>query len=496
MNKTFSQKIVSATKWSGISEIGAKLVVPLVNMILARLLTPEDFGIVATLTMIVSFAEVFSESGCPKYLIQHEFKNEDDLEEATNVAFWTNTFLAMLMWMVIILFASPIVNMAGSPGSEKAVIIMSAQIPLLSIADMLKARFRRSFNFKSLFIARITTALIPLVVTVPLALICKSYWALVIGTLFRDIVNVIVLAYLFRWKPRFSYSIRKLREMFSFTMWTIGENITIWLSLYAGTFIVGTALSAHMLGLYKTTLTTVSSYMTIITAIITPVMFSALSRCQDDTLLFNDVFFRFQRLVALVVFPLGVGIWAFRDLATSLLLGSQWAETADFLGMWALTSAIVIVFSNMNSEMIRSKGKPQLSVLVQVLHLVVIIPALRWAVTQSYEILALTQCIAKLEIVFVSVIIVRICFGMRVFDVLKNVYAPLCSALIMGLLSNALLMISHSFAWQFVAVLLSTISYFMMICVFPSGRKLLCEIPQIKKVLSKIIPISIRKHIK
>ena len=87
MAKDLNLKIGQATKWSSITEIIAKLIAPITNMILARLLVPEAFGVVATLTMVVSFAEIFTDAGFQKYLVQHEFADEKDLEQSTNVAF-------------------------------------------------------------------------------------------------------------------------------------------------------------------------------------------------------------------------------------------------------------------------------------------------------------------------------------------------------------------------------------------------------------------------
>lgn len=80
-------KVLNATKWSSLTEIAAKLVTPISNMILARLLTPDAFGVVATATMIFSFADMFTDSGFQKYLVQHEFTNAQDREESTTVAF-------------------------------------------------------------------------------------------------------------------------------------------------------------------------------------------------------------------------------------------------------------------------------------------------------------------------------------------------------------------------------------------------------------------------
>ena len=87
MQKDISKQIGQATKWSSITEIAAKLISPIVNMVLARLLAPEAFGVVATITMVISFAEIFTDAGFQKYIIQHEFADDEELNKSTNVAF-------------------------------------------------------------------------------------------------------------------------------------------------------------------------------------------------------------------------------------------------------------------------------------------------------------------------------------------------------------------------------------------------------------------------
>ena len=93
--------IKKAAKWSSISELISKLVNPITNMILARILAPEAYGVVATLTMIITFAEIFTDAGFQKYLIQHEFSDDEDREHSTNVAFWTNLTMSLMLCCLI-----------------------------------------------------------------------------------------------------------------------------------------------------------------------------------------------------------------------------------------------------------------------------------------------------------------------------------------------------------------------------------------------------------
>ena len=482
MQKNLNQKISQATKWSAITEIVVKLIAPITNSILARILMPEAFGVVATLTMVVSFAEIFTDAGFQKYLVQHEFQDDEDLNTSTNVAFWTNLALSLLIWAGIACFATPIANMVGSPGCESAIIAMCIQIPLLAFSSIQRARYRRDFAFKTLFTVRVTTALVPLVVTVPLALIFRSYWALVIGTLARDLLNAIILTVKSNWKPKFQYSFSKLKEMLSFSLWTMIEHVSVWLTGYAGTFVVGAVLSAYYLGLYKTTISTVGAYLGLITAATTPVMFSALSRCQDDDLAFREVFFRFQRMVAMLLFPLGCGLCVYRELVTKILLGNQWLETADFIGMWSLSSVITIVFSNYNSEVFRSKGKPKLSVLTQVLHLVVLVPVLLWSAKKGFAFLTVSRTLVRLHMILVSCLVLQVAIGIRFASILKNVWPSMVSAGIMMLVGVVIRTAFDSVIWELFTVFVCVLVYAAAMLVIPAGRRQLAEIPILQKI--------------
>ena len=187
MQNNLDKKIGRATKWSSLTELIAKLISPVVNMVLARILAPEAFGVVATITMVISFAEIFTDAGFQKYLIQHEFESEDDLNKSTNVAFWTNLFVSVLICGVIFLFRDPIAVMVGSPGLGNSISIASILLIIVAFSSIQMARFKRSFDFKTLFYIRVGTSLIPLVITVPLAFILKNYWALLIGNIIKQL---------------------------------------------------------------------------------------------------------------------------------------------------------------------------------------------------------------------------------------------------------------------------------------------------------------------
>lgn len=483
MQKDLNKKVGQATKWSSITELGTRLIAPITNAILARLLVPEAFGVVATLTMVTSFAEIFTDAGFQKYLVQHEFTDEKELELSTNVAFWTNILFSVLIWGIIALFATPIANLVGSAGHEAAIIVMSAEIPLLAFSSIQMARYRRDFDFKNLFVARMAVALVPLLITVPAAFFFRSHWALVIGTLAKDVLNAVVLTVRSRWKPRFRFNFRHLKEMISFSIWTVMENLTIWLTTNAGTFIVGSILGAYYLGLYKTTITTIGGYFSIIQSATMPVMFSALSRCQDDDKAFRSVMFRFQQMVALLVMPLGFGILAYRELATLILLGSQWTETADFVGIYALSNALLFIFSYYNSEAFRSKGRPMLSVIAQIVYFVFLAPMLYFSARQSYESLTFFTVLARMVLIAASSTIASFALRISFLSVLKNIWPSLVASVVMAMFGVLIRTVFSGLLWEVFTVALCIVVYVVCLLLLPAGRTQLAQVPVVNKLL-------------
>ena len=474
-----------ATFWSFAAEMSAKLIVPITNMILARILAPEIFGIIATINMIISFADMISNAGFQKYLVQHNYNDDTELHKGASVAFWTNLCISMLAWAIIAVFRNPISDMLGNSGYGVALTVAALSLPLTSFSSIQEALFQRRLNYKMLFIKRLSVSLLPLFVTVPLAFFGLKHWSVIIGNLAGGILKAVLLTSVSDWKPNFFYSFRLLKEMLSFSIWTLFEIIALWASSYIDIFIISNTLGNYYTGLYKNSQSTVTSILTIVTGATTSVLFSSLSRCQDDQEKFEKLFFTFQKNVAMFVIPLGVGIFCFSDLVTSILLGEQWMEAADFVGIWGLCTSIVCVFGTFSREVYRSKGKPKISLLAQILHLVFVIPVCIYSVGQGFDTLIYLRSFAYLQIVVVHMFFMKFVFRMSPLKMFTSVKEIILSAVVMSIFACVMqACVPTGILWQFVLVLISGILYFVILFCFPADRKYLISVS--KNLFSKI----------
>lgn len=485
-NNISQGKIFNATKWSSLAEIAARIASPIVNMVLARVLTPEAFGIVASITIITSFADIFTDAGFQKFIVQHDYNTEEELNAGSNVAFTCNLVLSFLIYLIIFCFKKPLASAVGCAAEYWGIAVASLTVLCTAIPSVAVARFRRDLNFRPLFYTRIIGAFIPLIVTVPLAFIFRNYWALIVGTLIQKLFIAVATLILSKWKPKIEFNKILFQEMIGFSIWNLLETLSIWFAGQANIFIVSNTLNSYYLGLYKTAMAAVNSCLGIITAAFTPVFFSALSRYQNNVKRYNETFDGFQYLLSLIVIPLGVGLFVYRKLALSILLGNQWTEATFFLGLWALISTVTIVFSNTACEVYRSYGKPKVSLILQLCYLVVYVPVIIFSSKQGFVTLTIAGSLVRLLPVVADLIALHYMFNIRLSEVLNNTYYSFIASIIMAGVAFMLQKISSSILWSFISIIICACVYIFVVLVNKNQRAKLFKIEAITQVMRKV----------
>jgi PST family polysaccharide transporter len=479
MNKIeISYKTVGrALAWSFAAEIAAKLIVPITNMILARILAPESFGIIATINMIVSFADMFTTTGISKYIVQHEFADDNEMKKNADVAFWTNMFISFTMWFVILIFRDGLSTAVGSDGYGIPLAIAALSLPLNAFSSIQEAVFQRSLDYKSLFYRRIVVSIVPFFVTIPLALLGMGYWGLIIGTLVGNIVKVVLLLLMSQWRPSLYFSFNKLKQMYSFCAWMMLGAVTSWMITYIDVFLVGNVLGEYYTGLYKNSQMTVVAIISIITSATSSVLFASLSREQNENERFNQLLFDFQQKVGMFVIPVGIGIFCFSEFVTKVLLGEQWLEASPFIGAWGLSTALACAFADFCKEVCKAKGAPKLSFVAQILHLLFLVPVCYYTIDYGFMAFGYIRSLANLEMILVYFIIVWIWFKISPFRMVFNLKMPIISAVFMGVIAKVLLYIkSDGFILQIIYIIICVLIYFGFLCVSKQYRQELSQI--------------------
>ncbi|MSV24957.1 oligosaccharide flippase family protein [Selenomonas sp. WCA-380-WT-3B 3/] len=471
-------KVRSSTKWTLLTEVLAKAITPITGMILARLLSPEAFGVVAAILVVTSFAEIFADAGFQKYFIQHEFYEEAEKRSCFITAVITSCSIAAVIWLVIFIFAGPIATMMGIPKAVWGIRLAGIGIIVNSYNGMQAAIFKRNFQFKLLFKVKMIVLLVPLLVTIPLAYAGCGYWALIIGTLSQQVLTCLIQSYYTAMPLGWLFCIEDLRKMLSFSLWTLFESITIWFSTWGGMFLVGMMLSSYYLGIYRGVMTLVGAAFSIVTGTIMPVLFTALSRLQNDMNAFREIVISIQYKLALILLPLGAILYIFQDLIIGFLLGNQWQEGDFFFGIWSLTMCLSILINGFASEALRARGMPRMSSLSQLLHFPVLFVLIWYTAKISFQALAIGTCLSSLWLYTVKLIMLRQVLGFslrKIFGCILNAALPAAIAGFLAWKIRMLLSGHHEPLSIIVAFLIFFLCYMSLILIGKNNRKLVFD---------------------
>lgn len=473
MGNTIIDKTVNATKWSVVTELVAKCITPVTNMILARILAPEAFGILATIQMVIAFAEIFVDSGFQKYLIQHLFHSAEEENNYLSTAFWTNLAFSFCVWGFMILFRDGIADMVGNPGLGNVIAIAGISIPLYGIIGIQNCKIRKSLDFKKLFYVRIAASLAPLVITVPLALLGLNYWALIIGDISGIAIRMTVLLIVGKYLPKMHFSLAELREMFSYTSWTLLNGIVTWLTTWIDALLIGRFLSEYYLGLYRNSTNLIGSIFTMVNAAITPVLFSSLSLLQNDFPQFKKVFLSVQKSLCMLLLPLGVGVFLYQDFATRVMLGSQWIEATKIIGITAIPTMLRTIYVSINGDVFRARGNFRIALYLQLFDLFITIPLCFFSLRSGFWPFVYVRALTKVLIIVPEIYFLQRVCNITLQDQMRESAHYYIATAVMACVGAVVQMWKQTTLGCVAGIVCCMITYFATLCMFKSERQMI-----------------------
>ncbi len=389
-------RATKSVKWTALTELVFRSIPPLVMLILARLLTPEDFGIVGVAMIAIGFAQVFQDFGLGKTLIQRE----DRINESANIVFWSNVTFGVLLYLILFLSASPIADFFHELRVKDVLRVLCLQIVLTSFTTVHLALLQREFRFKQLFVVRLAPSIIPGFVSIPLALMGHGVWALVWGSLAGSFVQVLLFWHVSDWRPAFSFDIALAREVLGFGSWVALEMFLGWLIMWGDSIMLGHFLGVNELGIYRVGTTVILLIFSLFFSPLIPVAYSSFSRLQSNTEDLRASFLRMTQLVATVSLPLGVGLALTAHPISSLVFGYKWQGIVIVILIIGLKESMSWLVS-MNTEVYRAVGRPDANAKLHMVNVIYYIPV--YVLAAPYGLLVF--CLARFAVAAVSLLL-------------------------------------------------------------------------------------------
>lgn len=455
------EKSMRSLKWSTASNLLSKLIMPLTNMILARLLAKEIFGIVASINIIISLAEIFADSGFSKYLVQADFESKNHFDLHKSVSFWTNTIISLVMLILVAGFSDSLASLIGSPGYGFALTIAAIQIPIHGFASISTALLRRNFEFKKLFFVRISGVVVSLAVTVVFALLKFEHWALIIGSLLSLLFQTIVLFVMSKFKLKFMFKFSALKQIISFSISSFLDALLAWVASSVILIFVNTKLGNEMSGIFKMGATTVSGIFNMFSAIFLPVLFSNLSRQKENKVGFDETYFDYQRGASYIIVPAVIGVVLFTPLIVTIFLGSGWKDVESIIAYQATSLGFSILLRSFPGTYFLAKGKPQILVITQLIWLAIYIPVSYFTVDMGIITFVKINVLLNIVLSFITYIWIWFLYKISLKETFFVIVKPLIASIpmiILGVLSQK---ISVNLYFQIGTIIVCVLVYFI-----------------------------------
>ncbi len=354
-NNQLKSDTIKGIKWNLINKVIAQIFSLAFAVVLARLLTPHEFGLVAMVTVILGIIKVIHSFGLGEALIQKEEITETELSSV----FWVNVFLGIIFTSIAFL-AAPFI----SKFYQKDILIpityfFGFTFLLDSFTVVHYALLWRNLEYKKLFFVQLPSIIIAGTVAVVMALNGFGVWSLVTKSLVSIAALLFFLTIASSWTPKFIFNAQAVKNLFGFSLPRVGTLIFSYLIRNLDKIMVGHYLGGAPLGFYEKSYAFMLLPLSNITSVISQVLFPSFSKIQNNHDQIKEMFFKVIRFVAFFTFPLMIGLSIFSEPFVLFLLGEKWSGAIAVLQILAWVGLIQSI-SGFYQPVYLSQGATQL----------------------------------------------------------------------------------------------------------------------------------------
>lgn len=387
-----NDSIIKSSFWSMTSEVISKIISPLSYLVLVFLLKPEDFGIVAVATTILTFLYLISDLGVSKVIIQ-ESGDYVRINHLADVGFLINLVIGVLLFLFMFFGSGLLASWMNQPDSQSVIGALSVQIIFFSLSSVQTALRKKNLDFRFLFKVRLITTVIPAIVSIFFAFVGFGYWAIVLGQIGGSFFSTLYLWIASSWKPKLVIDNKEILYILSKSIWSSLEQLVIMIPVILDTYLLSKYLGAWSLGIYSTSRTLFAAAINITLGAITPVIYSYLSKNKFDKGKFSRDLMIFQKLIFSFAVILGCSAFLFANEIEVVFFNKTWQGISAYFAPLFLIMSL-LNFTSAITEGLRAKGKFKVLGISTTISTVLTIPLLFVSVKYGLLIYILTRTLS------------------------------------------------------------------------------------------------------
>ncbi|MDE6191899.1 MAG: lipopolysaccharide biosynthesis protein [Muribaculum sp.] len=363
MAQSLKDKTVKGLAWSSIERFSTMFIQLAVNIVLARILMPEDFGMVAMLAVFIQFSQAFIDSGFSNALIQR--KNRTEADYCT--VFYFTVAVSTVLYVLLYISAPYISDFYNMPQLTEVARVLGLGLIIGSLAAVHKTRLSIELKFKVQAVISLLSAVISGTISITMAYCGLGVWALVLQSLV-SLGTQTLLVYLLgtRWLPSLIFSVRSFKELFGYSSKLLLSSLLhlLYRNLYP--IVIGKRYAATELGYYNRADLLSSMSIQSITLVLAKVAFPIFSSIQDDNDKLRVAYSKYISYASLVVFPVMLGISALAKPLIVVAMTEKWLMAVPMLQILA-ASCIFDHITSINLNVLYVKGRSDLALRLEII---------------------------------------------------------------------------------------------------------------------------------
>lgn len=441
-NEVNKSKVISSLFWKLLERIGTQGIQFIIQIVLARLLLPEEYGLIAIVMVFITLANVFVQSGFNTALIQKKQVDEVDYSSVL----YLSLAIAALLYLIIYLSAPFIANFYTQPRLETVLRVLSITLFIGAFSSIQNAFVARNMLFKRLFFSSIGAVFVSGIVGIVLAYKGLGVWSLVAQQLTNQLTVVIILWFTVKYRPHLLFSLERIKTLFAYGSKLLASALIDTLYNELRTLIIGKMYTPAMLGFYNRGQQFPQVIVANINGSIQSVMLPALSAHQDNKKRVKDMMRRSIVTSSFFIFPMMIGMAVVAEPLVKIVLTDKWLSAVPFLQIFCFSYALMPIHTA-NLQAINAMGRSDIFLRLEIIKKIVGIIILAISLPFGVYVIALGQIFSGIISTFINAYPNKQLLGYSYKDQWIDIMPSLVISMIMGFIVYLFKFLSLS-AWN------------------------------------------------
>lgn len=420
-------KILSGLFWKLMERGGTQGVQFILQIILARLLLPADYGILAIVAIFINIAGIFVQSGLSIALIQKKDVEERDFSSV----FYLSLCISILLYGVIFFTAPAIAKFFMEQKLVKVLRILSITLLFGAFASVQNAVVARLMQFKKLFYSSLGAVIGSGSIGITMAYLGYGVWALVVQQFLNQLLTVAILWAIVPWRPGRTFHLKGLGTLFSFGWKLLVSSLIDTIYRNVSSMVIGRLYSASMLGFYDRGKAIPELIIVNVNGSIQSVLFPAFAFYQDDRERIKSMMRRTITTASFIIFPMMVGLAVVAGPLVSVLLTEKWMPAVPFVRVFCISYALWPIHTA-NLQVINAMGRSDIFLKLEIIKKIIGFTILLLSVPHGIYAIAVSSVVTGVISSFVNAYPNKKLLGYGYFEQLRDILPSLLLSIIMG----------------------------------------------------------------